>query len=174
MFENWDTLTPIANWPVLSRFKPCLPLPILLLLADSSFSVTIDIYYSTWEQIGSGAGVKGVFTPANPDPPRQQINLFPVHSKHQTITQLKTISPFQTQHNNTFRPLTWSTANPNLISSSSRRSSTPSQMLPSTSFLELAKSVGAVASVVSVLKVCFFLLFFISPNFGFQSIDGFG
>ena len=52
MFENWDTLTPIANWPVLSRFKPCLPLPILLLLADSSFSVTIDIYYSTWEQIG--------------------------------------------------------------------------------------------------------------------------
>ena len=101
-------------------------------------------------------------------------NLFPVHSKHKTITQLKTLSPFQTQHNNTFRLLTRSTASPNLVSSSSRRSSTPSQMLPPTSFLELAKSVGAVASVVSVLKVCFFLLFFISPNFRFQSIDGFG
>ena len=53
MFENWDTLTPIANWPVLSRFKPCLPLPILLLLADSSFSVTIDIYYSRTNWVGS-------------------------------------------------------------------------------------------------------------------------
>ena len=145
--------------------------------SDSSFTSRFFLFRNNRHillYLRTKAGVKGVFTPANPDPPRQQINLFPVHSKHQTITQLKTISPFQTQHNNTFRLLTWSTANPNLISSSSRRSSTPSQMLPSTSFLELAKSVGAVASVVSVLKVCFFLLFFISPNFGFQSIDGFG
>ena len=56
--------------------------------------------------------------------------------------------------NNTFRLQTWCTANPNLIysSASSHQSSTLSQML--------AKSVGAVTSVVSQLKVCFFFFFF--------------